>query len=1056
MTEFWLTASALAPQRNSFFRCHPTKAEYMSFSKRSRIFAGATLVLLGATALPANAQQDQRRPRPPEPTISIGDASIVEGNSGRQNLVFTVTLSEPSNRQVRADWRTRTGTANNRDFRADDGTVRFRNGATTATISVAINGDTAVEPDETFTVVLRDPDRATVADATATGTIVNDDGVDVVTLSSIAVTPAGPTTMIKGSSVQFTATGSYSDGTTANVSSQVTWASSGPAVGINAAGLATANSVGNSSVTATIGSVTSAGTAITVSAATLRSIAVTPATATVAAGLTQQFVATGSYSDGTSAPIATATWSTSSSESATVTASGLAKGLSAGEASITASVSGVSSPAATLTVTPATVVSVAITKGLETYDTTQYTATATYTDGSTSTNATWASSDSGVGFVTPLLGEFSKGAVGSTTLTATIGGVSKALVVVVDKRISGITLSPEAASIPKGKTQQLVLTAQFNDGTFLPITSGVTFASDSANATVSNTGLVTATSSEGLAVITALNTASYLSSGVSVSKVFTATTNMTTTPAVVTAISSVSTKYEGALVPGNIAVQYSAIGTYSDGTSGDVTSQVTWSATNGTIDAAGVFTGNNPTLAVPGNATPAVISATLGTASKTATLSVLSNAVQVTLQPKFGSGNPAQSDEDLKVLKVLVIASLANGEKYDLTGVSTFEAVGNSTGWTIGTTPETKGEAYAVPGSLPIQLRGTVVGTPIDAVRFFEPPFVRVELTAPRPSTPTATFTGPPVLNVGGVPSLLVGASYDLVGNSKVIDWCTAGLAPAGTFCATSNGGPPFVQVPVFPSRSYTSSNLAVGTINSSNQFVAVGPGTTDVTFTIANPYSNGGLLTVTKTFTVRRLDSIQLLVPQTQLPSAQTMVTHTIAFFDNGLTAEVSLFAVLTSDDYGRAAPYPFYNSAFYPAPTFNAYVLGQNAGAVTITSSFLSLTSAVAINTRPRIAYVTLRAASVSLFCPSADQVRMTATLVDETTADMTGLDRVTFETSNPRVVTVSNSWLNPGRLTKVSEGTAMIGGRYFYYDNGSFTEGVYANPIAITYPCGTVPSV
>jgi hypothetical protein len=238
----------------------------MSFSKRSRIFAGATLVLLGATALPANAQQDQRRPRPPEPTISIGDASIVEGNSGRQNITFTVTLSGPSNRPVTADWRTRTGTANNRDFRADDGTVRFRNGATTATISVAVNGDTTVEPDETFSVVLRDVERAEIADRTAIGTIVNDDGVNVVSLSSITVTPATSTTIAKGRTVQFTAQGLYSDGTTADLTSQAIWTSSGPAVFVTS-GLATGANVGGATVTAKVGSVTSAGSLVTVTAA---------------------------------------------------------------------------------------------------------------------------------------------------------------------------------------------------------------------------------------------------------------------------------------------------------------------------------------------------------------------------------------------------------------------------------------------------------------------------------------------------------------------------------------------------------------------------------------------------------------------------------------------------------------------------------------------------------------------------------------------------------------------------------------------------------------------
>jgi trimeric autotransporter adhesin len=1018
----------------------------MSFSKRSRIFAGATLVLLGATALPANAQQDQRRPRPPEPTISIGDASIVEGNSGRQNLTFTVTLSEPTNRQVRADWRTRTGTANNRDFRADDGTVRFRNGATTATISVAINGDTAVEPDETFTVVLRDPDRATVADATATGTIVNDDGVAVVTLSSIAIAPAGAATLIKGSTAQFTATGAYSDGTTADVSSQVTWASSGVAVGISATGLASANSVGTATVTAKIGSVASAGTVVTVSPATLLSIAVTPATATVVAGLTQQFVATGSYSDGTSAPIASAAWSTN--ELASITTSGLAKGLSAGSASVTASLNGVSSPTATLNVTPATVVSVVITKGLDAYDTTTYVATATYTDGSSSTNATWASSDTGVGLITPS-GEFNKGVVGTTTLTATIGGVSKTLVVAVDKRISGITLTPESASIPKGKTQQLVLTAQFNDGSFLPITSGVTFASNSSSASVNNTGLVTAMSSEGSAVITASNTASYLSGGVSVSRAFTATTNITTTPAVATAVTAIATTFTGSVLPGGVPVQYTATGTFSDGTNGDVTNLVTWSATNGSA-AGGLFIGNNASTAVPNTQLPGTVTATLNGTAATASLSVLNNLSSIVLSSKFAPPSAAPtSDADVRVFKSLVTGTLVNGEKLDVTELSTFGS-DNPTTWTISNAAGTRGEASVPPGNAGLLLKASIAATAFSSTLAIKAPPSGIFLNAPQISSLSPFFNGnlisfpsaaAPnlVFNLGGVPSLVEGSTYDLVANSGFTN-------PEGTALSELFG--------FQPTRTFQSSNPAVGTIVD-GKFVAVGPGQTVVSFSVISPYSNGQILSVPVPFTVRAPVSMQLLLPQPKLPSAQTMIMHSVVTFDNGQSQDLGFLASVTSADNGIANPYPAARDPRYPAPAYNAYLLGQNPGVVTLTSTWRSLTATATVTTVPRIAYVTLGATSVSLTCPTFDQVRMIATLTDGTTADITGLDRTFFGTTNAAVVRVSNSFPDAGRLTPFGPGTASITGTYFYYDNGQYVRGVTANTIPIVYPCGDAPS-
>jgi hypothetical protein len=80
---------------------------------------------------------------------------------------------------------------------------------------------------------------------------------------------------------------------------------------------------------------------------TLTSITVTPSTATIIVSGTQQFVATGHYSDGSSATITnTATWSSSNTPVATVGGStGLATGVSAGSATITATLSGVNGTA---------------------------------------------------------------------------------------------------------------------------------------------------------------------------------------------------------------------------------------------------------------------------------------------------------------------------------------------------------------------------------------------------------------------------------------------------------------------------------------------------------------------------------------------------------------------------------------------------------------------------------------------------------------------------------------------------------------------------------------
>ncbi len=111
------------------------------------------------------------------PTLSIADASNAEGNSGTTNLVFQVTLSAAINRAVSVAFATAGGTATaDSDYASASGVVNFpANSTSPQTISVTINGDTTVEPDESFSVTLSAPANATLARATAQGTIRNDD-----------------------------------------------------------------------------------------------------------------------------------------------------------------------------------------------------------------------------------------------------------------------------------------------------------------------------------------------------------------------------------------------------------------------------------------------------------------------------------------------------------------------------------------------------------------------------------------------------------------------------------------------------------------------------------------------------------------------------------------------------------------------------------------------------------------------------------------------------------------------------------------------------------------
>jgi Calx-beta domain-containing protein/hemolysin type calcium-binding protein len=112
----------------------------------------------------------------PKPTVSVANASQSEGDSGSQPESFTVSLAKASPLRVTVAYATADGTATaGTDYTATSGTLVFAPGQTSQTVAVPVIGDTAFEPDETFTLTLSNPVNATLGTATATGTITNND-----------------------------------------------------------------------------------------------------------------------------------------------------------------------------------------------------------------------------------------------------------------------------------------------------------------------------------------------------------------------------------------------------------------------------------------------------------------------------------------------------------------------------------------------------------------------------------------------------------------------------------------------------------------------------------------------------------------------------------------------------------------------------------------------------------------------------------------------------------------------------------------------------------------
>jgi uncharacterized protein YjdB len=326
-------------------------------------------------------------------------------------------------------------------------------------------------------------------------------------LLSIAVTPSSNTITL-GTTLQFKATGTYSDGSTQDLTTVATWSSSNSNVATisnlaGAQGLASAIEAGTATITATSGTVSGIAS-LTVSGVitpVLVSIAVSPLTPTISLGMTQQFTANGSYSDGSTGPItSTVTWSSGTPTVATISNSsnsqGQATSVAAGTSIITAT-SGSVSGTANLTVTAATLVSIAVAPLSGTIVlgmTQQFTATATYSDGSSgdvTTSVTWTSGTPKVATISNAAGTQGLATSigeGTSTITATSGSVGQSTTLTVSApTLVSIAVTPEAPFILLGGTQQFAATGTYSDKSTQDLTTSVTWASETPKvATISN------------------------------------------------------------------------------------------------------------------------------------------------------------------------------------------------------------------------------------------------------------------------------------------------------------------------------------------------------------------------------------------------------------------------------------------------------------------------------------------------------------------------------------------------------------------------------------------
>jgi uncharacterized protein YjdB len=480
-------------------------------------------------------------------------------------------------------------------------------------------------------------------------------------LTSIQISPANSTIDI-GQTQQFTAQGTFSDGSTKDLTNLVTWSSSNTAVAtISASGLALGQSKGSSVISAAFntadGLVTGAASVGVI--VTLKSLTITPVNPSIANGTSLQLTATGIFSDGTTQDLTgSVSWTSSSNTIAAVSSGGLVTAMEVGSTTITATQAGVSATTA-VTVTAAALTSITITppdssiaKGTREH----LIATGNFSDGTIqdlTAFVTWASSDQSVAVVSNAAGSqgFVSGSeVGSATISATLAELSGATTVTVTPPVlTAIVVTPAGPAIANGTPVQLIATGAFSDATTQDLTTQVSWASSSdAMATVSSRGLVTGTG-VGNATISATLP------GV------TGSTTVTVTPAVLT---SITITPSDSMIPKGTGEQLKAIGHYSDGRTQDLTQSVSWSSSDQSLAVVSNAAGSQGFVTGTGMG-GVTISATLpgvpgvtGLASVTVTDAVL---ISIAVSPE----NPQISDGGMQQLKAT--GTFSDLSKEDLT-----------------------------------------------------------------------------------------------------------------------------------------------------------------------------------------------------------------------------------------------------------------------------------------------------------------------------------------------------------------------------------------------------
>lgn len=784
-------------------------------------------------------------------------------------------------------------------------------------------------------------------------------------LTSIEVSPAVSTAPV-GVRVPFTAVGILNDGSRQDLTASVEWFSTDVGVAdIQAGGIATTRGDGQTTIIAIFANLRGSAT-LNVTAAMLVLLQVDPVDPTVSVGAQLQLRATGIFSDMSRADLTQQVqWSSDQPSVVRVDGPGIAQALAPGQARVTAALAGLSA-STRITVSAAPITALRIEPGraaLIIGGQLGLRAIGTFADGSEqdlTDSSRWSIDDPRVAAIgnggAGLSGVLTGLAGGMTLAHAQFAGlVADAGVVVTSASLVSLVIIPPRISLSIGATSGLTAIGTFSDGSRIDVTAAVAWSSDDRAVATVVGGQVTAQGSGQTTIRASLD-----------GQMATALVDVGTG-----ALTSIDVQPANAMTTVGLRTRYTAIGTFSDGRTADLSTSVTWTTGDTNLATISNVSGAEGQLLARAAGVTTVNATFMGISGSTRVIIGDASLVSLTvapIAPSVAAGTPVQ---------FTATAIFSNGTQQDVTQQSAWSS------------SNTMVAAISPQGQARTLARGT---TTIEAT------FMGVR------GATTLRVTDAVIVSISVSPAL-----------ASVIVGGTQAYSAQAIF---SDG----TQQPVTRQATWQSSDSNVAQIGSGgrNRGVATGlsPGTVTITATF-----NGVSGTATLTVTSAQLISIQLTPFQPTLLSGDRVQMQAIAVFSDGTQRNITGQATWVSSSPNIAA---VSTGGGGPGGGNRGLVTGISPGMADIRATFMGVTGSTQVTvTMAAIVQIQLTPFVPRIPVGLSLAMQATAFLSDGSSQDITL--QATWTSDDPRIANVSTAGMSRGLVTGVAPGGTTIHARF-----------------------------